>query len=215
MVTLIITGGDIDNDFALSYIINSEYEYLIAVDGGTEFLYKHNIKPTHIIGDFDTVSSSVLTHYSKDTSISIQKYNPCKDATDTQLAIEQAIDFKSHEIIILGGIGSRLDHTLATIHNLCIPAKKGIKAYIINEKNRISVHYNSTKIKKNTNHKTYISLLSLGEKVEGIYLEGFKYPLTNYTLEAYNSIGISNELTEKTGTITFSKGILILIEALD
>ena len=55
----------------------------------------------------------------------------------------------------------------------------------------------------------------LFRSVEGLTLRGFAYPLTDYTMGGYNSIGISNEITEKKATITMEKGTLLLIESRD
>lgn len=53
------------------------------------------------------------------------------------------------------------------------------------------------------------SIFSLTEKTEGIYLEGFKYPLKNGTLYFNNPIGISNETINEHIEISYSKGYLI------
>ena len=79
---------------------------------GLKILNEINIKPNHIVGDFDTVKSEILDLYKEDTSIKIHKFNPIKDNTDTDIAIRLAVEFKSDEIIILGAIGTRVDHLL-------------------------------------------------------------------------------------------------------
>jgi len=215
MTTLLITGGDISKDFALSYISDLKLDLIIGVDSGAEFLYSNQITPTHVVGDFDTASKKVVNYYLADPSVEVSIHKPEKDATDTQLAIELAMGLNSDEIIIMGGIGSRMDHTLSNIHNLYIPAQKGIKCFIINEKNRISLLKKSTIIYKKNQFGTYFSLLPLSTTVEGLTLKGFKYPLEKYTMEKHSSIGISNELIHEVGSIEFSRGILLLIESED
>lgn len=215
MTTLIITGGDINKDFALSYISDLKLDIIIGVDAGAEFLYSNQITPTHVVGDFDTASKKVMDYYLANPSVEVSIHKPEKDATDTQLAIELAVELNSDEIIIMGGIGSRMDHTLSNIHNLHIPAEKGIKCCIINEKNRIFLLKDSTKVYKKKQFGTYFSLLPLSTTVEGITLRGFKYPLEKYTMEKHSSIGISNELIHEVGSIEFTKGILLLIESKD
>ena len=44
---------------------------------------------------------------------------------------------------------------------------------------------------------------------------GFKYPLADYCLKGFCSIGVSNEITEEQAEITFENGILIVIESRD
>ena len=51
----------------------------------------------------------------------------------------------------------------------------------------------------------------MSEKVEGITLKGFKYPLLKYTMTNDDGIGISNEIQEDTAYVEFESGILLMI----
>lgn len=212
MRTLIINGGNINYDFASVYIKNTKFDKIIAVDGGLIFADKMNIIPDYIIGDFDTVQSSLLDKYN--TQSKIIKYNPIKDNTDSEIAINYACDINSTEIVIIGATGKRMDHTLANIEILVTPLRKGIEAYIIDEYNKIYLIDNLKIISKNEQYGNYVSLIPL-TKVEGLTLKGFKYPLDNYTYDIGISIGISNELESENGIIKLIDGILIAIESRD
>ena len=74
-----------------------------------------NILPNHIVGDFDSVNKDLLALYSNNPNITIHKYNPEKDYTDTEIAIKLAIDLNSCCINIIGGFGNRIDHLLSYI----------------------------------------------------------------------------------------------------
>lgn len=50
MHTLIISGGNIEVDLALS-LLEKNYDHIIAVDGGLGFCREHMIMPTRIVGD--------------------------------------------------------------------------------------------------------------------------------------------------------------------
>ena len=91
MDTLIISGGNIGIDLALGLLKIKRFDHIIGVDGGLKFCYDHKIVPTRIVGDFDTLSPEILTWYKKNTQIEIREYNPVKDATDTQIAVELAL----------------------------------------------------------------------------------------------------------------------------
>lgn len=212
MRTLIINGGNINYDFASVYIKNTKFDKVIAVDGGLIFADKMNIIPDYIIGDFDTVQSSLLDKYN--TQSKIIKYNPIKDNTDSEIAINYACDINSTEIVIIGATGKRMDHTLANIEILVTPLRKGIEAYIIDEYNKIYLIDNLKTISKSEQYGKYVSLIPLS-KVEGLTLKGFKYPLDNYTYDIGISIGISNELEAENGIVKLSDGILIAIESRD
>ncbi|MBQ3145055.1 MAG: thiamine diphosphokinase [Clostridia bacterium] len=210
--TIIISGGNINEDFLKNEILKGNYKNIIAVDKGLEMLDKCKVKPKYIIGDFDSLNENILEKYINDSSIKIIKLNPEKDYTDTHMAIKLAIELESKEITIIGAIGTRIDHTLANIHILKEPLEKEIKCNILNENNNITLINKTTIIK---NKYPYISLIPLTTNVEGVTLKGFKYTLNNATLKIGESIGVSNEQIEDEGIIEIGKGILIIIQAKD
>ena len=213
MNTLIVTGGEIKKNFLKKHLKINKYDIIIAVDKGLETLDILNINPNYVVGDFDSIDKTILRKY-ENTQIEIIKLNPEKDLTDTHSAINLAIGLKSKKIIIIGAIGTRLDHTIANIHILKLAIDKGINIKIINETNEITLINNSIKIYKDQNYK-YISLIPLTTTVENITLKGFKYPLTKRTLYIGDSLGISNEQLQQEGEIQLEKGILILIRSKD
>lgn len=52
---VIISGGELEEEFVLSILEKEENLYVIGVDKGMEFLYSHQILPNYIVGDFDSV----------------------------------------------------------------------------------------------------------------------------------------------------------------
>ena len=58
--TVIVSGGMVEKDFALSILKSEETEFVIGVDRGLVFLYDNEIKPDYIVGDFDSVPRSSL-----------------------------------------------------------------------------------------------------------------------------------------------------------
>lgn len=107
MKTLIITGGMIEVDFALSFIQELKPDYILGVDRGLQFCYEHDIRPDYIVGDFDSLPGEILERYRQEGEIPIRTYNPVKDATDTKIALDKALEDGSTEIWILGGNGDQ------------------------------------------------------------------------------------------------------------
>ena len=101
-VTIIISGGAINDNFALYVLESYESKRIIGVDKGVEFLYRHKIEPEYIVGDFDSISEEVIRYYREETKIPIREYNPVKDASDTEIAIRLAITLGCDRMIILG-----------------------------------------------------------------------------------------------------------------
>ncbi len=214
MHILIVTGGNIDKDIAFAMLKNNSYTYIIAVDKGLSFLDACGRMPDLIMGDFDSVDKDILHDY-MGKNCRVKRFSSEKDATDTQLAVEEAIALGAAAITIIGGTGNRLDHTLSNIYILGLALRHNISCRLIDAHNVIQLIDKTTYIQKNNISGNYISLLPYTESVENITLKGFRYPLQEYTLHKDTSIGISNELTEDSGMIAFTKGILIMIQARD
>lgn len=217
MHTVIVSGGNIQEDFALSFLKEQTWDRLIAADRGLEFLSGHGILPTHIVGDFDSSDPAVLGQYRDCPEIEIRKFNPVKDATDTQIALELALELGSTSVTILGGMGSRLDHTLGNVQTLALALEAGVDCQLLDEKNRVRLIRESLTIQREEQYGDYVSLLPLTSVVRGVNLIGFKYPLTNHTFASAESagLGVSNEITGEEGRIELSEGIFILIESRD
>ena len=211
--TLIVSGGNVQKDFFDEIYLKNKFDYIIASDRGLEILDKFDIKPNYIIGDFDSIDRKILNKYIN-TEVEIKELNPEKDYTDTHMAIKLAKELNSKQITIVGGIGTRIDHTIANIHVIKETLNSNAECKIIDQRNEIQLINKKTILEKDKKYK-YVSLIPLTTKVEGVTLKGFKYELFNQTLEIGCSIGVSNEQVEEYAQIDLKKGILILIKSID
>jgi thiamine pyrophosphokinase len=211
---LIITGGRMEDAFLGGLAGREKYSMVIAVDSGLAAADRLNLAIDYIVGDFDSVPASILMKY-KEKSTPIATFPTEKDKTDTQIAIELALMHNAAAIDIVGATGSRLDHTLANIHLLLLPLQVGIPACILDPNNKIYLKDESFIIQKNEQYGNYVSLLPFTDKVDGLTLTGFKYPLNHITLTAGSSLGISNEIKEDKARIELTQGILLVMETKD
>lgn len=213
MKTLVLLGGSL---YQGKEYQKEKFDCIIAADGGLISANKLGFLPTHIVGDFDTASKELVNFY-REKNIPIRTFQPEKDMTDSQIAVEMAVEYGSEEIYILGGIGTRMDHTIGNIQLLALPLREKIPCYLCDDYNRIQLIQKEKILKKSEVFGTYISLLPFTSTIENLTLEGFKYPLKHHTMDIMTNLtrGISNELKEEIGKITFSEGILILIESRD
>ena len=163
---------------------------------------------------FDSIAPEVLEYY-ENSGIPVERYQPEKDATDTRIGLELALKLKSREIFLLGATGGRLDHYMANLKSLLIPLEQGVQTWILDSQNVITVLDHGIKISREQQFGKYISFFSMGDKAEGITLAGFKYPLKNFTMVNSDEIGVSNELIEDMGEITFRSGIILMIMSKD
>ncbi len=214
---VIISGGRLDVQFASDFLKKEQPDILITADKGLAFCEETGVIPTQIVGDFDTLGELLLPKYEA-LGVPIRKYNPVKDATDTEIAVRLAMELEADKITILGASeGNRLDHLFGNVLTMMIPQQKGIDCFMVDAHNRMRILTKSVEIKKSEQYGKYISFVPLTTDVHGVTLSGFKYPLWDYrfNVQTSGSLGISNELQEEVGKIDFRSGILLMLECSD
>lgn len=216
MEIVIISGGNIQEDFALDFLYKHKKAMKIAADRGMELCQKAGIIPEHIIGDLDSVDSGTLSYYEGQKGICWHRLKPEKDDTDTQSALNLAIDLKAEKVWILGGTGTRMDHVLANINLLVYGARKNTEVILVDAHNQITLLKKETRISKNQQFGRYVSFFGWGENIEGLTLEGFKYPLTKAFLRPEDcGLTVSNEIVEEEAKVSYEKGSLIMVMSRD
>lgn len=211
MKILIISNGTIEDKSILVNAID-EADYIICADGGAKYFIDLDTYPDIIVGDLDSIDEKTLSKM-KRKNIKFYKFPEKKDKTDTELAIDYAVEIGGKEITLLGAIGTRLDHTLGNIMLLKKLLKKGIKSKIINAHNEIYITKDYLSLEGT--EKDYISLIPLTEVVRGVTLKGFEYETTNKDFMMDSSFGISNKIINGKGEIEIKEGICLIIKARD
>lgn len=208
MTAAIICNGNIaDYEFYARLIEGCSL--VICADGGAYHAKRMGIRPHVILGDFDSCSREFAESF---PGVKIVEYPREKNETDTELAVQYALSSGEKHIMLLGATGTRLDHTIANLGLLMVIAQRGGTGEIINEHNRAFLITDKAVVK---GKGSQVSLLPYCGDVKGVTLKGFKYPLTDFTLEMGSSRGISNVLMEETGEISISEGTLLAVLARD
>lgn len=213
---LIVIGGTVHLTPLLQrQMAESRTDRIVAADSGLNWTWKLGLQPDRMLGDFDSVSPEILQFY-QNQQIPMQTYPSRKDYTDSELALWSVLDEAQpgDEIRILGGIGSRMDHTLANIFLLQEALRKGVKAQLIDGLNEIELLEGPCeRIYARRREQQYFSILPYLGAAEGIDLEGFAYPLHQYTIQPGQCIGISNEIPQEQAVLRLRKGYLLVIRS--
>ena len=115
MTAYIFTGGEIAvgsmDELGLHM---SEADLIIAADSVYNNASRLGVRPGLLLGDLDSIDRKKIA---PDELEHIENIivPAIKDDTDTQLAVDTALERGADEIIIIGGLGGRLDHTLSTV----------------------------------------------------------------------------------------------------
>lgn len=180
----------------------------IAADSGYHNAIALGDRVQILVGDFDSIDKGREI----DDKIEILTVPAEKDFTDTQLAVETAIKRGARDIVIIGGLGGRLDHTLSNLAILRELSEAQVYALITDGKNRVRYIRSTSTLISRSGYK-YLSLIADGEKVKGVSVEGCKYPLDNATLTNRYQYAVSNEITGNCALVSVKKGGLYIVES--
>ncbi|MCL2500104.1 MAG: thiamine diphosphokinase [Defluviitaleaceae bacterium] len=137
----------------------------------------------------------------------MQRHSSAKSVVAT------AEPFAPCSIVILGALGGRIDHALANLHVL---AQTGsVSAEIWDESTSIRLIKDEVILSRRclTGGLRYatLSLIPLTTEVTGITTRGLAYPLTDGTLRAGETCGVSNEFTADIAEISIKSGLLLAV----
>ena len=214
MTAYIFTGGEIAVGSMDGLGLHmSEADLIIAADSGYNNASRLGVRPGLLLGDLDSIDRGAMA---PDELEHIEKIivPAIKDDTDTQLAVDTALERGADEIIIIGGLGGRLDHTLSTVFLLEYIKDKGARGVITDGRNRVRIMESGEELTIKRGYK-YLSLVGLTDTCEGVSISGVFYPLKDAVLERKYAFAVSNEITADAAEISLSKGILLVIESRD
>ncbi len=186
-----------------------ENDLVLAADAGLANAAALGVTPSAVLGDFDSLGSCEIPK-----GVEIHKVPAEKDFTDTQLAVDIAVKQGAQEILLIGGLSGRLDHTLSNLSILEDLCEKGIYATITDGNNRVRYLKSTSTLLPKSGFR-YLSLLCLSPQAKGVSVEGCKYPLKNATLKRKFQYAVSNEITGNCALVSVRKGGLYLIESID
>ena len=127
MRAIIFANGELRSQ---EHIIElSEDDLIIAANGGSRHCLDLGIIPNILIGDLDSMDRNQLAEW-RDIGVKVIEFPEDKDQTDLELAMLYAQRGHPAEILVYGGIGGRLDMTMANLFLLAHPDIKTPTTFI-------------------------------------------------------------------------------------
>ncbi len=206
----IIVGGGPVNYRLLNNELKAGYDLLVAADGGGKPLYDLCYIPQILLGDFDSLAPAYKELITAQGAKMIS-YKKEKDWTDLELSIKLLMDRGINNIRVFGGLGGRLDHTLANLSLLYRAKISGFDVTMIGKEEMVILLSSEEQVILSPFAGGHFSLLPLFEVAEGVNIKGAKFPLENATIKFGSTIGIHNEFLETSVGIGFRSGYLYLI----
>lgn len=180
----------------------------IGADKGALILSRQKIHMVASIGDFDSIEEDELNEI-ESNSDKIIRLNPIKDDSDSEAALNYAIEQGYDDIQMYGAFGGRMDHSyynirLAFMHpNLLTLHDNCNKVYALKE----GVY----KIKKD--EYPYISFFTDSRAI--ISLDGFEYELNHREIDPTSIYTLSNTILNEEGTLNIEKGVVLVLQTKD
>lgn len=178
-------------------------DYVIAVDGGLNHAKRLGIIPNTILGDFDSLGFVP----DGSTAFPIEK-----DDTDMMLAVKKALAMGARDVLLLGGLGGRLDHTYANIQTLAYLLEHRASGTLADENHLVSMVDQGSAVL--SLEYRYLSVFAYSGVCEGVTITGAEYPLENAVLEPSFPLGVSNRHAPgQQMKVSVEKGTLLLIQS--
>ena len=183
-------------------------DVVICADSGYKNAVSMGAKVDILVGDFDSLGS-VPVSVGEVIQVPAEK-----NSTDTQLAVDIAIERGANEIIIVGSTSGRVDHALSTLAILELLWDKRIPAIVVNGQNRVRFIRDSGTILIRSAYK-YFSIVTLDKIAKKVSIDGAKYPLVKKDIGRGFQFAVSNEIVKNAALISVKKGSVYVIESRD
>lgn len=187
-----------------------EKAFVIAADGGLDHTHALGVRTDLVIGDFDSMKSHAPE------GVETIELPPEHDDPDMLSALKTgwARGFKNFRIY--GGLGGRVDHTIANIQMLALLAHNGGHGLLFGEHGVVTAISNGSlsfpaEVLPDGARNRMISVFSHSDVSCGVTEAGLKYELHDGTMRNDSALGVSNEfLDDRPSSISVTQGTLIV-----
>ena len=185
-------------------------DLIIAADGGARHCLDLGITPAVLIGDCDSLSQGDQERL-QTAGAQVVRHPRRKDQTDLELAVDYARQVGADEVIILGGVGSRWDQSLANLLLLTAEPFASMQIQLRDGPQSARLLRGGQTITLRGEHGDTVSLIALSAQARGVTTHGLEYSLHNGTLELGSTLGISNSLIAEQAFISLQEGLLLCL----
>lgn len=208
MHVVIFAGGTVRPGKALFDAIGDS-DWCIAADSGAAPALEYGCIPHIVVGDLDSLDSSLVEDLEKRGS-EIRRAEVEKDETDTELAVQVAIDEGATSITLAGALGGpRIDHAMANV--LLMAGFEGIPITLVDGPSTCWIVRGPGNAAIEGKAGDLVSLLPLTGDANGIHTKGLYYALKGETLSFGKPRGVSNALTGEHSEVSVESGMLLVI----
>lgn len=190
---------------------------VVAADGGLGVAQALGLAADHLVGDLDSVEPRAIDA-ARSAGVSIHRHQADKDATDSELALELALELLAAEggalptLTVLGRGGGRLDHLLADVFLLGGRRLGHVEVTAHFGPATLSVVRPGTQRRLHGARGDQVSLLPVHGGARGVTTSGLRWTLHDAVLEPGSSRGVSNEFVDSEATVASESGIVLAVQ---
>jgi thiamine pyrophosphokinase len=186
---------------------------VVAADGGARGARRLGFTIDLVVGDGDSLTPAELDRLAA-AHVEIRRAPLDKDESDTELAILAAVERAADELTVVGAFGgARLDHALANVALLALPALNGRSCELLDPTARVRLITGPASLELPGRAGATVSLLPFGDGVVGVTTDGLAYPLRDEPLPAGPARGVSNVRVGQAARVTLRAGRLLVVES--
>ena len=181
---------------------------VVAADGGLDRALALGLDVDVVIGDLDSVSPDALDA-AKAGGARVVRHPEAKDATDLELALDEAVALRARAVLVVASAEGRLDHLLALV--LLLGSERYAELEIDAVVGDSLVHVVRGERTLTGTPGELVSLLAIGGAATGVATEGLEYTLGGETLDPGTSRGVSNVFTGAEARIAVGDGVVLAV----
>ena len=181
---------------------------VVAADGGLERAAALGLGVDILVGDLDSVSAGALAA-AEAAGTRIVRHPVAKDATDLELAVDEALALGARRVLVIASAGGRLDHLTASLLLLGSERYAALEIDALVGDALVHVVRDARTLRGASGE--LVTLLPLGGPARGVTTSGLEYPLAGETLEPGSTRGVSNVFTAAEARVTLTDGVLLAI----
>lgn len=179
-------------------------DLVIAADGGFAALEGLGRSPDLVVGDFDSLGHR--PDHPQVVALPVEK-----DDTDMHSAIRLGWERGYRAFRLYGGTGGRIDHTLANIQSLAWLASQRGRGWLVGPDWTATVLSDGGALTLEAGRQGMVSVFCLGDRAEGVDIQGLKYGLSDGVLTADYPLGVSNSFLGGESRVSVRRGKLLVL----
>ena len=189
-------------------VVLPEVATVVAADGGADRAAELGLVVDIVLGDLDSISDERLAALEA-TGARIVRHPTAKDATDLELALDEALALGARSVLVVASSEGRLDHLLSSLLLLGSARYAGLELDALVGEALVHVIRGRRVVAGRVGE--LVSLFALGGRADGVTTTGLGFQLADESLEPGSSRGVSNLFSASEAVVTVAEGTLLAV----